>query len=262
MNLVAKHTGFIIVLTAGLLGIGCSTVQQVPSDTNPVDQSAPVVPAAKQCDITPAIDWMRSQHILYTQSPSDEWRDCSGNFLRLSSRIATICPGLHLAAPPGIKAFVKGGDNQRPGREEARSTRGLARWYDDRDAFIPVYYDATNPLDAPATLVQFRNRIKTGTVLWFSPRVPLSAGGKEGLYAEQGGAINHMGTVISVTRDQAGNVTGWDMYHGQNPRLHNEVTSHLWKRSGRSRPVPQGGYGSQRIVGFAESIIPSAPIQN
>jgi hypothetical protein len=205
---------------------------------------------------------MAEQRIIYTQSPSDEWRDCSGNFLRLSSRIASICPGLQLAAPPGISPYMNGGNNKRPGLEEARSTRGLARWYDDKGMFIPIFYDGTDPLDAPASLVRLRNRITTGTVLWFSPAVPSAAAGKPALYAEQGGVINHMGTVVSVTRDEAGNVTGWDMYHGQNPRMHNGVTSHFWARSGRSRPVPQGGYGSQRIVGFAESIIPGTPLQN
>lgn len=263
MDLAAKHASRITpILAVALLSIGCSTSNNVVQTENGPLTSASV-PALQQCDITPAIDWMRDQKIIYTQNPSNEWRDCSGNFLRLSSRIATICPNVQLAAPPGVRKYVRGGDNDRPGPEEARSTRALAKWYDDRGQFIPIYYDGTNPQDAPATLVALRNRIKTGTVLWFSPEVPMKADGKPGLYREDSkrGVINHMGTVVSVTRDEAGNVTGWKMYHGQNPSLHNGVTEHYWKRSGRSRPVPQGGYGQQRIVGFAESIIPPANLQ-
>lgn len=264
MGLAINNAGRILALTSSLLAIGCSTIRQQPETVNPVGGvgTSASGQTTQQCDIVPAIEWMRQQKIIYTQQPSDEWRDCSGNFLRLSSRIASQCPGVHLAAPPGIKAYAAGGDNKRPGREEARTTRGLAKWYDEKGLFVPVYYDGVDPLDAPASLIGLRNKIRTGTVLWFSPGVPMSAGGKSGLYDERRGVINHMGTVVSVTRDQAGNVTGWDMYHGQNERAHNGVTSHYWKRSGRSRPVPQGGYGSQRIVGFAEHIIPPAPIQN
>ena len=248
MELAAtKHARRITALAVVLLSIGCSTGKNVVQTENGPLTSASV-PALQQCDITPAIDWMRDQKIIYTQNPSNEWRDC------------TICPNVQLAAPPGVRKYVRGGDNDRPGPEEARSTRALAKWYDDRGQFIPIYYDGTNPQDAPATLVALRNKIKTGTVLWFSPDVPMKADGKAGLYRDdtKRGVINHMGTVVSVTRDEAGNVTGWKMYHGQNPSLHNGVTEHYWKRSGRSRPVPQGGYGQQRIVGFAESIIPPA----
>lgn len=262
MNLAICHAGRVLVLTTGLLGIGCSTAQQPegPAEIDEGPGTSETVADMRQCDIAPAIDWMRNQHIIYTQNPGDEWRDCSGNFLRLSSRIATICPDLHLAAPPGIKAYESGGSNKRPGVEEARTTRGLAKWYDDKGLFVPIYYDGIDPQDAPASLVELRNKIKTGTVLWFSPDVPLAAGGKARLHDERQGVINHMGTVVSVTKDEAGNVTGWDMYHGQNERVHNGVTSHYWERSGRSRPVPQGGYGGQRIVGIAESIIPPATL--
>ncbi len=265
MKLSSSLFAHVLVLGSALALVGCSTLPLSDPEPSPPDIPATdpgntlaVSPDAVACDIKPALDWMESQTILYTQSPSDEWRDCSGNFLRLSSRIATLCPAVHLAAPAGITRFREGGNNKRPGVEEARSTRGLARWYDDKGMFTPIFYDGTDPLDAPASLQALRNSIKTGTVLWYSPRVPLAAAGKSGLYKEVGGAINHMGTVVDVSRDQAGNVIAWRMYHGQNPRKHNGVTRHVWARSGRSTPVPQGGYGRQRIVGFAESIIPQS----
>ena len=247
----------LIICGAAMVGCASPTLKAPDSPTKPaaVTTETPIA-IAQQCDIMPAVDWMRDQTIIYTQSPGDEWRDCSGNFLRLSSRIATLCPNVDLAAPPGITRYVHGGNNKRPALAEARTTRGLAKWYDDKGLFVPVYYDGVHPDSAPASLVAFRNNIQPGTVLWFSPQVPLTAQGRRNLYKETGGIINHMGTVVSVRKDDSGNVVGWDMYHGQNARKHNGVTSHLWAKSGRSKPIPQGGYGQQRIVGYAKHLIP------
>lgn len=261
MNLTSRLLRNFTFLSVALTSVSCSTISSsLPQEPSPGVPAEPE--AARVCDIKPALDWMQEQRILYTQSPGDEWRDCSGNFLRLSSRIATICPEVHMAAPPGITAFKTNGNNKRPGLAEARTTRGLARWYDQKGMFTPIYYDGTDPLDAPESLRKLRNKIKMGTVLWYSPRVPLAAAGKSALYKEAGGAINHMGTVIDVSLDESGNVISWRMYHGQNPKVHNEVTEHFWARSGRSRPVPMGGYGGQRIVGLAENIIPTGTTQN
>ncbi|MFT6269479.1 MAG: hypothetical protein ACJAVV_002305 [Alphaproteobacteria bacterium] len=40
------------------------------------------------------------------------------------------------------------------------------------------------------------------------------AQGKSNLYKEIGGAISHMGTVVSVIKDSNGDVIEWDMYDG------------------------------------------------
>ncbi len=239
-----------------------------PGSARPQGGVRPIPPEsmiAQACDIKGAIDWMAGQKIIYSRSPAEEWRDCSGNFLRLSSYIASQCPGVEMAAPPGIKAYRHGRDNKRPGRATARTTRGLAQWYDVKGMFIPIYYDNTEPGQAPVALQEIRNKIKTGSVLWFSRRTPQSSDGKAALYNETSGAINHMGTVVDVTRDSAGNVVEWTMYHGQNERKNNEITTHWWNwpaaYTSRGQTYPPGGYWSQRIVGFAGSLIPSARIR-
>ena len=227
-----------------------------PEIPNPTLENSEV---ALNCDIAPAIDWMTEQTITYTQDPADEWRDCSGNFLRLSSRIASICPNVDMAAPAGIKEFDPDGDNKRPGAADARSTRALAKWYDERELFVPVYYDDRDATLAPASLTEFRNDIRPGTVFWFSFEVPKSNQGKENLYMESAdgkGVIGHMGTVVSVERDVDDNVTSWTMYHGQNSRKNNGITTHRWDKSTRSPGNPQGGWGEQRIVGYASHLVP------
>lgn len=223
-------------------------------------------PAPQACDIGSAINWMAAQTIDYTSTPADEWRDCSGNFLRLSSRIATICPGVELAAPAGISKFVKNGINKRPGVAQARTTRGLAEWYDQKGLFTPIYYDNTPTQNSPPALQAVRNRIKPGSVLWFSRKKPQSEAGKAALYDEATGMINHMGTVVSVKRDEQGNVIDWTMYHGQNKHKNNGITQHWWTwpaqyTRGGTRTYPPGGYWDQRIVGFADSIIPTQALQ-
>jgi hypothetical protein len=144
---------------------------------------------------------------------------------------------------------------QQPANEW-RDCSELAKWYDDRKLFTPVFYDE-DAFAAPANLTQFRNKIKPGTVFWFSRKIPKFEDGKTSLYKQPGGAIGHMGTVVKVEKDNNGNVVGWTMYHGQNSRKHNGTTSHKWAESGMRQRVPQGGYGTQRIVGFAPYLIPS-----
>jgi hypothetical protein len=260
MTLTAKY----LSILCSVLLIGCvitqppNPVEPLVIDFNKLEVSTPEVDPAESCNILPAIDWMNSQEIIYTKQSPDEWRDCSGNFLRLSSRIATMCPGLKMAAPAGISKYVHNSDNTPPGKPKARTTRGLAKWYDEKGLFSPVFYDGEDTFAAPMKLANFRNKIKPGTVFWFSLRIPKTRDGIDSLYKEDGGAIGHMGTVVNVTKDDNDKVTAWTMYHGQNIKKNNGITHHKWEKSGNRRPIPQGGYDIQRIVGFAPYLIPNA----
>ncbi|MFK7997215.1 MAG: hypothetical protein AB8B87_23995 [Granulosicoccus sp.] len=205
---------------------------------------------------------MDNQTIKYAQSPNSEWRDCSGNFLRLSSHIAEQCD-VELVAPRGVRKYVDGGDNERPGRAAARTTRGIAKWYDEQGKFVPVFYDGTVDLtEAPGALIAIRNKIKTGSVLWFSFEKPLAEIKKEGLFKEVGGLINHMATVTSVEKDDNGDVIAWYMYHGINGKKNNDITPQWWTYPTvfGDKKYPPGGYWGQRLVGFAESIVPDENI--
>lgn len=266
-------SSFVLISCAGVstdssVNVPPDNTSSIINESTHVETSNPPIPevdVALNCDIEPAFEWMKKQTILYTQSPADEWRDCSGNFLRLSSRIASICPTVQMAAPAGIKVFAPDGDNKRPGKAEARSTRGLAKWYDQKGLFVPIYYDGNDASLAPQSLVAFRNSIKPGTVFWLSFDVPKSSQGKQHLYSETAskkGIIDHMGTVVSIDKDDNDNVISWTMYHGQNSRKHNGITTHRWNKSRPSSVNPQGGWGKQRIVGYAPHLVPELAALN
>ncbi len=210
--------------------------------------------------LRPIADRLMSQQITYSQVDANEWRDCSGNFLRLSSYLAERCPELNgrLAATKGVPDFVPGGNNSaRPATAVARTTRDLAKWYADNGSFIPVAYEPG--LDEQAALARHRDQIRPGTVLWFSHKKPDPSAGTAPLFA---GLINHMGTVISVERDANGELLSYSMYHGRNQRKVATVTTdHYWdwpdKFTSGGKQYPPLGFWTQYLVGLA----PIAPAE-
>jgi hypothetical protein len=66
--------------------------------------------------------------------------------------------------------------------------------------------------------------------------------------------INHMATAVRVTKDGRGNVTGWDMYHGQNPKKGSGVTRQWWNWPASTqamvRNIPPAGIGTNGLSGF------------
>lgn len=216
---------------------------------------------ASMADLLVAItNGMVNQQIPYSQVPADEWRDCSGNFLRLSSYLASICPGSepHLAAPAGISDYDPAGSNAAGLAAEARSTRELARWYHQQGRFAPVWYDdAEATADAPSELQSLRHLIKPGAVLWFSHGRPTATDGLEQLFERNNARthINHMGTVVGVEHDADGQVIGYAMYHGRRVgKLASITMNHRFDSDGR---VPPFGHGSQRLVGIG-ALLPMA----
>lgn len=218
--------------------------------------------------LSPIVSKMVAQKIPYAQTPAEEWRDCSGNFLRVSSYLAAACPEqrAHLVAPAGIRDYRRGRNNVAPngGKVAARTTRALAKWYYKRGHFIPVFYDgAQNLTDIPRSLKAVRNRIRPGAVLWFSRGAPKSAGGIDALFKRNsaGTHINHMGIVTQVERDRAGNVIRYRMYHGRSSGKKAAVTTHhywVWPRAFTKggKAYPSFGYWNQRLVGFA-TVVPT-----
>jgi|GEM_PF-5621991 len=222
--------------------------------------------------LMPITEKMHRQHIAYSQVKNpDQWRDCSGNFLRLSSYVAAACPGNtdHLAAPPGITDYVPGGTNAIPGRAKARDSRSLGKWYHEQGRFMPIFYDDVmgNTAAAPQDLITNRNRIKPGSVLWFARAQPTRADGLDGLWGRgtSGAHINHMATVRAVTRDEGGNVVGFEMYHGRREGKPGAVTkSHFWEwpdryTNGGTTKYPPLGYWGQYLVGIGTLLPAEVP---
>ncbi len=204
--------------------------------------------------LTPIIRSMVAQRIPYTQAPANEWRDCSGNFLRLSSYLAKACPDQQagLAAPSGVRDYRRRGKNRAPSGAKARTSRDLARWYKQQGRFTPIFYDGTRRVgQASAELKQKRNLIKVGAVLWFSRSAPKQSRGLPSLF----GLINHVAVVSAVTKDSKGNVIRYEMYHGRNRGKLAAVTGqHFWDWPkaylGRGQEYPPLGYWGQYLVGI------------
>ena len=220
--------------------------------------------------LEPIVQDMVSRTIPYTKDPSNEWRDCSGVFLRLSSYVAAACPEQQrsLAAPPGIRPYVEGGNNNAPISGKARTSREIAKWYESQGRFTPIYYDGiTSSSQIPTDLRKYRNLIRPGALVWFSLARPSSADDLSGLFEKQvsrGPHINHMATVTSVTRDADDNVIGYEVFHGRSRKNPASVTkTHFWKwpttylkcsdsndRSTCSKEYPTLGYWNQYLVGI------------
>ena len=223
-------------------GLGCRATTD-PPEALPV----PIVGDLVRCDQRPLplVDLIRAAtnglvHQRIPYGPADEWRDCSGNFLRLSSYLARACPDQRLAAPAGVADYVEGGDNRVPLIPEARSSRDLARWHHSEGRFVPVW-QGDDPTD-------HQDRIVPGTVLWFSGRTTPRDQGDQALFD----SIAHMGIVTAVEHDEAGALVAYRMYHGRSRGKLATVTRH------RRDASPAFGVGRQGLVGIGTILPPWA----
>lgn len=230
--------------------------------------------------VQPILDKLEATEIPYTQSPGNELRDCSGNFLRVSSWIASQCPEAvpYLPASAGVTDFKPGGNNVFKGtiqewqgpktNHSARTSRGSARWYHKNGLYTPVFADSNSQgvTEVSADLKKVRNMIAPGAVLWFGKpgaRITKSEGVERMFSHTSPERITHVGVVHSVERDDDGNVVGYTMYHGRRAyrssefeKQDNKITSHEWDTSGSSTPIPPLGNWTEPLVGIAPIVKP------
>lgn len=191
---------------------------------------------------------MVHQRIPYGRA--EEWRDCSGDFLRLSSYVAAACPPgqPYLAAPPGIADYDPDASNVPDLEPRARSSRDLARWFNDTGRFVPVFYP---PDEEPEeTLDRYRYLLKGGAVLWFAHHPPQERHGIEQLFSRnaRGTGIHHIGTVVATELDDDGQVVGYSMFHGGNAgRIAAVTDEHRFASTGGRPPF---GNGDDWLVGI------------
>jgi hypothetical protein len=102
-------------------------------------------------------------------------------------------------------------------------------------------------------LAEHRDLIRPGAVLWFARQKPSKSIGLQPLFTRQ---INHMGTVVSIERNAAGEVVRYRMYHGRSKGKQARVTEHhywqwpaMFTRGGKR--YPPLGYWDQYLVGIA-----------
>ena len=210
--------------------------------------------------LTVIADGLTRQRIPYGRPTPDEWRDCSGAFLRLSSYLASACPGSDtLAAPPGVEAYRPEGPNVPDVVAYARSSRDLARFMHAQGRFVPITYGDTPKKGAlSAAVARYRHLLKPGAVVWFSQRPLLEPLGGE---LEQllvtnlkRTHIHHVGTVVDVEQDEDGEVIAFAMFHGRNPgQVASITTDH------RVDHWPPFGNADQYLTGIGTLLPPIEP---
>ncbi len=222
--------------------------------------------------VVPITEKMASVEIPYTQAKAggDQLRDCSGNFLRVSSYIAGRCEDAQatLAASAGVVDWIPGGGKKNVFKGEvrhwtdggteyaARTTRDTARWYHSQGLFTPVYTDGSNPSKG---LEALRSQIKPGMVIWYgrSGQRYSKRSGLDKLFQSRVGIV-HVGVVHSVQRDETtGEVTSYKLYHGRRPlpgEFDNGITDHPWEAWSNHPPF---GNGPDPVVGWAP-LLPEA----
>lgn len=151
-----------------------------------------------------------------------ELSDCSGIFHRVLQAMVAQCANL---SPPKPSQF--------------RDTRDLARFYHQKGQLVLIQ-------DA----LEQAQLIKPGAVLFYGyAGVRYQDFSAEDLFA-RGNGIEHMGVVVSVTRDSEGRVVSYRLFHGRSTGKIAAVTSYHLRRPTRSDLPPLGNW-DQQWVAFA-----------
>ena len=150
--------------------------------------------------------------------------DCSGIFHRVLQRMKNRCP-----------------DQAYPPIETYRDTRDLARWYQEQGQFILVK-------DALAAA----NLIKPGAVLFYGQRATQYKDFTAEDLFKRGTGINHMGVVVRVKKDEAGNVVSYELFHGHGrPGKTPASTTNYHFREPTRSTYPPFANGNEQWIAFA-----------
>lgn len=171
---------------------------------------------------------LESRNLLYA---TEDLTDCSGIFHRVLQAMQQRCP-----------------DYAYPTVDQARDTRDLARWYRDRGELVLVQ-DALAGADL----------IKPGAVLFYGQRGVLYENfAAEELLAPKTG-INHMGVVVRVHKNAAGEVESYELFHGHGKKGKTPASTTNWHRRKPTRAAyPPLGNGEEQWIAFALLVNPYA----
>lgn len=170
---------------------------------------------------------LERQRIMYRQGPG--LQDCSGIFHQVLRDLKKRLPWVAGVALPDPGTY--------------RSTRQLGRWYHQQGE-LQLVRNAANQ----------GQLITPGMVLFYGrPRARYSATNPNALF-EPGGIV-HMGIVVDVTRDAAGRVTEYGLFHGRSTGKYAKTTRYHKRTHPRYPPF---GNGNEPWVAFAP-VIPKRP---
>ncbi|MEL7123080.1 MAG: hypothetical protein AAFO07_26760 [Bacteroidota bacterium] len=174
-------------------------------------------------DLLPKIrhyaDSVTALNLKYDQSTAN---DCSGTFIRMNRYLNSFCP-----------------EEPFPTFGVGRSTRDLVKYYHDIDQLILI----KDPI-ASDTLLQ------AGAVMFYTYS---GRGGKLNITTKNmQSLVNHVGIITEVEKDKNGVVTGYQLFHGRNPKRGINITNyHKREPFGKNmKPYPYGN-GTQQWMAVA-----------
>jgi hypothetical protein len=155
--------------------------------------------------------------------------DCSGIFHRVLKRMKRRCP-----------------EYAYPVVDEYRDSRDIASWYHEQGKLILV-----------KDVFKNTDLIKPGAVLFYGQRDSVYKDFTATDLFERGTGINHVGVVVSVSKDDAGNVTNYELFHGHGRKGKTPASITNYHQREPTRPAyPPYGNGTEQWVAFALLVTP------
>ncbi|MCI5146418.1 MAG: hypothetical protein D3923_13045, partial [Candidatus Electrothrix sp. AR3] len=169
---------------------------------------------------------LEAQTLLYGVGPLT---DCSGIFHRVLKGMKQQCH-----------------DQEYPTVEKYRSSRDLLRWYFERDEVVLI-----------EDVVTQSDLITPGTVLFYGQ----SGSSYQNFTAEDlikpYSGVDHVGVVVSVRKNEAGEVISYQLFHGYGKRGQTAASTTDWhKRTPTQSIYPPFGNGRQQWVALARLLSP------
>jgi WD40 repeat protein len=164
---------------------------------------------------------MEAEAILFDSEPLS---DNSGIFHRFLQALKQRCPNIEI---PEVSLF--------------RSSRDLARWYDQRGELV-IIQDA----------LQMAEVIKPGAVMFYGASDKLyNDFTLDKLFSPDG--ISHIGVVVEVEKNEAGQVVNYKLFHGRSPGKIAGTTNYHRRQPSRPNLPPLGNW-NQQWVAFARMV--------
>jgi hypothetical protein len=169
---------------------------------------------------------LEDQSILYGIGPLS---DCSGIFHRVLMGVKKRFPAYAYPSP-----------------EQYRDSRDLARWYHERGELILI-----------RNAVLQSDLIRPGMVLFFGRGGTVYRNFTVQRLLNRQGGIHHVGVVTRVHKDRAGQVVGYELFHGHGRRGRTAASITRWHERRPSRAgYPPFGNGREQLVAVARIVRP------
>lgn len=154
---------------------------------------------------------------------SRKLQDCSGIFHKFIGKFQqNYCPNYNY-----------------PTVRNARTTRGIAKWYHQRGELILIH----DPLKQS-------HLIKPGAVMFYGYRNRTYKNFKAKDLFIRGTGINHLGVVVETTADKKSQVISYQLFHGRRPGKPSGITNFHQRKTTRSS-YPPFGNGTEQWVAIA-----------